>query len=292
MIQRLMFVGCILIFPLGLFAQPAAPPAEATITPVPVEDGKVVLSPENTLIQFVGKHAGAEPNPRVGHFQKFEGELGLDASGKKVKSLSVEIETGSLWTPIPDLTNHLNSADFFDSREHPTAKFVSSSIAADGKTVTGDFTLLGQTNELTFPIEMTQNDQGVTVTAEFTLDRSKFGMTQFTDRVLKEVDMQVTVGRDTASAEQVSSDGPPRFNPEEMFKRLDADGNGSLAGDEIPERMRENLEAVDTDKNGEVSLEELKTRMRNRGPGGRGGGRGTGRGPRSGGRPQRPDGAE
>jgi hypothetical protein len=39
---------------------------EAAPKPVAVEDGKAVLSPKNTTIQFVGMHAGDEPNPRTG----------------------------------------------------------------------------------------------------------------------------------------------------------------------------------------------------------------------------------
>ena len=95
--------------------------------------------------------------------------------------------------------------------------------------------------------------------------------------------------------------GPGGFHPIELFETQDADEDGKLVGDEIPDHMRERLEFVDTDGNGEVSREEIEAmseRFR-RGPpgGGPGGGR---RGPPGGGhgqddaggqsdRPQRPE---
>ena len=97
--------------------------------PVPVTGGKVTLSPDNTRILFIGTHAAPKrPDPRTGGFAKFKGEAAVD--GKTLKSVSVDIETESLWTEVGGrLTNHLKSADFFEVTEHPTAKFVSTKIA-------------------------------------------------------------------------------------------------------------------------------------------------------------------
>ncbi len=70
-----------------------------------------------------------------------------------------------------------------------------------------------------------------------------------------------------------------------MFERFDADKDGKLSKDEIPERMRSRMEPMDTDKDGFVSQEEFRSgsgRMfGGRGRGGRGGN------PREG-RPERP----
>ena len=54
-----------------------------------------------------------------------------------------------------------------------------------------------------------------------------------------------------------------------MFERQDADKDGVLKGDEIPEQMRGRLDRVDTDKNGEISKEEMQELAKRMGGGGR-----------------------
>ncbi|MFO1007343.1 MAG: EF-hand domain-containing protein [Planctomycetaceae bacterium] len=78
-----------------------------------------------------------------------------------------------------------------------------------------------------------------------------------------------------------------RFNPEEMFKRMDKDGDGTLSKEEAPGRMKEHFDEIDTDKDGKLTKDELKAhrekRMNERG------GRPGGEGP-DGPRPGRPEG--
>jgi Ca2+-binding EF-hand superfamily protein len=59
--------------------------------------------------------------------------------------------------------------------------------------------------------------------------------------------------------------GPPagqRFNPEEMFKRMDANGDGKVKPDEVGEERREQfkqiLSRVDADKDGAATLDEFR----------------------------------
>ena len=95
---------------------------------VPVQAGAAALTPQNTKIQFVCAHVGARPDPRKGGFAKFSGKAQLDATGKVLKSMSLDIDTSSLLTEIDMLTNHLKSPDFFEVRKFPTAKFESTKI--------------------------------------------------------------------------------------------------------------------------------------------------------------------
>jgi hypothetical protein len=86
--------------------------------------------------------------------------------------------------------------------------------------------------------------------------------------------------------------GPGRgFDLEQIFKQRDADDDGKLTGDEISERLKENLAIVDTDKDSTVTLEEFRVGVQKifaRGGGRRGAGRGGyGRNLRQG-RPERP----
>jgi polyisoprenoid-binding protein YceI len=182
-------------------ADPAAATAgEATATPVPVEDGKAALSAENTKIQFVGTHTGEKPDPRVGGFAQFSGEAVVDSDAKTLQSVTVDIDTTSLFTPFEKLTTHLQSVDFFDVNEHPTAKFESTKIEAEegGMTVvTGNLTLHGETKEISFPATVQISDEGLTVHSEFGINRSDFGMDFGPDKVDDKVMMTVIVGQKT-----------------------------------------------------------------------------------------------
>ena len=90
--------------------------------------------------------------------------------------------------------------------------------------------------------------------------------------------------------------GPGGFNPAQIFKRLDADGNGRLEGAEISSQMKANLSETDANGDGAVDRSEfdaaMQKMMRARGgPGGPGaGGRPGGAGEGAG--ADRPAGAE
>lgn len=157
----------------------------------------LALTPENTRIQFVGTHTGDRPDPRTGGFEKFKGTMELDPATGALKSVAVEIDTQSLWTEIPKLTNHLKSADFFEVRQFPTATFKSTGIkqAAGGKfEITGNLTLHGVTKEIKFPATLKSGPNGPVLKSEFKIDRTAFDMNFGPDRVEKEVAMSVTVG--------------------------------------------------------------------------------------------------
>lgn len=158
-------------------------------------EGDIPLTPENTRIQFVGTHAGDKPDPRTGTFGKFAGTAKV--AGGALTTVSVEIETASLSTEIPKLTDHLKSPDFFEVRQHPKATFQSTGIedAGDGTVkITGDLTLRGITRSISFPATVSTAD-GLSLKAEFTVDRTDFGMNYGVDKVEKPVAMTVTVGK-------------------------------------------------------------------------------------------------
>jgi polyisoprenoid-binding protein YceI len=170
--------------------------ASADTIPQPSSTGReVALSPENTQIRFVGLHTGDEPNPREGTFEAFQGKAVIQ--GTQLASLEVTIDTTTVTTPIDRLTNHLKSADFFDVNEYPQATFRSTSITPDTAsgskvTVTGDLTLHGVTKSISFPATVL-TDGGLNLNAEFSIDRTEFGMTYGEERVVNEVSLTVAV---------------------------------------------------------------------------------------------------
>jgi polyisoprenoid-binding protein YceI len=180
---------------------PAA--AEATaLTAAPMADGVVTLSPENTKIQFTGTHSPPkQPDPRVGGFAKFTGEAKVDAEAKKLESVTVDIDTTSLFTPIPKLTNHLQTEDFFDVRKYPAAKFESTEITAGESgqtTIKGNLTLHGQTKEISFPATVKVSDKGLTLKSDFDISRAEFGIGK-PEGIEDNVALSIAIGEKTAA---------------------------------------------------------------------------------------------
>ena len=75
---------------------------------------------------------------------------------------------------------------------------------------------------------------------------------------------------DNGGPQGAGGGGPGRFDPAAFFDEQDSDGNGILAGEEIPERMKDRLEEIDTNEDGEISKEEFESAPRPQ-RGGRGG---------------------
>jgi len=171
---------------IALSAAAACPAADV----VPAKGGMAVLSPENTKIQFVCAHVGPKPDPRKGGFGKFTGKAVLD--GKSLKSVTLEIDTASLFTEFDMLTTHLKSPDFFEVRRFPTAKFESTKI--ESSQITGKLTLHGVTKEISFPAKIEVTDAGVKLASEFTLNRLDFGINYDPKKVEDKVSLTVVIG--------------------------------------------------------------------------------------------------
>ncbi|TAL51070.1 YceI family protein [Patescibacteria group bacterium] len=91
------------------------------------------------------------------------------------------------------LVNHLKSDDFFAVETYPTAMLALSEVTAlEGiekatHRVTGDMTIKGTTNEISFPVQLTKNEEGIQITGTATLDRTlwnvRFGSDKFFDNL-------------------------------------------------------------------------------------------------------------
>lgn len=183
-------------------AQATAEKKEAAPAPVAVENGKAALTPENTTIQFVGLHTGADPKPRTGYFSKFKGDFSIDPRTKSPTAASVDIETKSLITSMSRLTGHLQSPDFFDVEQFPKAsfkatKFEATDAAAGKYKVTGELTIRDVKKPISFPAVVKVTDKGAVLVSEFKIKRSEFGITFGADRIEEEVPMTITVGKPT-----------------------------------------------------------------------------------------------
>ncbi|MBK6265293.1 YceI family protein [Marivirga sp. S37H4] len=79
------------------------------------------------------------------------------------------------------LEGHLRSDDFFSVEKHPTATFKITSVNESEQKdathfISGDLTIKGITNKITFPANVTLNGDKVNAKATFALDRTKWNV--------------------------------------------------------------------------------------------------------------------
>lgn len=145
-----------------------APPADDSVT--------YSLLPESE-INFVGSKVTGSHD---GGFKSFTGSFTV-ANGKLVgTSHHVVIDMNSIWSDNENLTGHLKNEDFFDVEKHPTATFALTGLEATGEagaySVSGNFTLIGNTRNLTFPATATVDGEKVSIHAKFDINRKDWGV--------------------------------------------------------------------------------------------------------------------
>lgn len=118
----------------------------------------------------------SEASDVPGSFTDFSGTIAFDDAEPAKSAVEMEIKTTSVDTGNEKRDAHLRNQDFFKVKEYPTMKFKSKSVKKtdDGKfEITGDFTLLDKTKEITVTFEKTGDQAGTT---SFQIKRSDYGM--------------------------------------------------------------------------------------------------------------------
>lgn len=127
----------------------AAAALTATAVGAQAQSATYAIDPTHTFVTFEIGHFGTSTNR--GRFDKKTGTVQFDKAGKK-GSVDITIETGSINTGTAAFDKHLQSKDFFNSGEFPTARFVASQLSFTGdkvSEVSGQLTLLGKTLPIT-----------------------------------------------------------------------------------------------------------------------------------------------
>jgi polyisoprenoid-binding protein YceI len=152
-----------------------AAPAEETAAPAeaPAEPGRMFTLAEGSTVGFIGSKVTGS---HEGGFNSITGEISLVGDNPAGSSVTLSIDTTSLWSDSEKLTGHLKSADFFDVEKYPTATFASTEIVAseDGYMVTGDLDLHGISRSITFPARIAMDGDTITAQAEFSILRFDF----------------------------------------------------------------------------------------------------------------------
>lgn len=142
------------------------------------ETTELAFNGETSSIGFTGSKVTGSHD---GGFNDFAGTITLVGDDATASSVEVTIQMASVFSDSERLTGHLQNDDFFDVPNHPTGTFTSTSITegADGDathTITGDLTLRGTTQTISFPATIQIDEASVKASAEFSINRMDFGI--------------------------------------------------------------------------------------------------------------------
>jgi polyisoprenoid-binding protein YceI len=172
--------------------------------------GRWVLDPRASRVEFHVRHFWGAVTVR-GCFERFEGEGTVGPDGKVAGQLA--IDAASLNTKNKQRDRHLRSGDFFDAADHPRVVVtVSRAELTHGAQLAaeGELEAAGVREPLSFTGEVVDaSADAVTLQAEVTVDRSRFGMTWSPLRITS---MQAT-GSVTARFTRASAGSPPAAGP-------------------------------------------------------------------------------
>jgi polyisoprenoid-binding protein YceI len=147
---------------------------------------RAIIDPTASSLSWVGKKVTGQHDGTVA---LKEGEAVIE-NGKLVGG-SFEIDMSSISvkdisdpTDNQKLAGHLKSDDFFGTNLFPASTFTITKAepivgAAPGKanyTITGDLTIKGISNSLTFPAIVSVSDDSATAAATITVDRTKYNV--------------------------------------------------------------------------------------------------------------------
>lgn len=129
---------------------------------------------KTSTIEFVGSKITGSHG---GGFKEFSGSFQVE-NGTPVSG-SFSIDMTSTYSDSEKLTGHLTSEDFFNVPQFPESKFEATGFEKLSDTnykVSGNLTMVGVTNNITFPATVNETPECITLTSEFDIKRKDWGI--------------------------------------------------------------------------------------------------------------------
>ncbi len=172
----------------------------ATRVPAEVQAGTYKLDPAHGKITWSVNHLGF--STYTGQFINVAADLTLDPANPSASTLTASVPLTEVAPNNDALKAHLQTPDFFDAAQFPTATFVATSIVVDADDATeaevrGDLTLRGVTRPVTLDVEFNQAGPSmggaykVGFDGETTIKRSEFGINYALPAVSDEVELHI-----------------------------------------------------------------------------------------------------
>ena len=142
---------------------------------------KYIIDTKETVVTWKGSMLLASAEEHTGYVYISKGELMIEKG--QLMGGKVEIDMNTIEYKDKEHKNspikHLKSPDYFDVEKFPISTIAITRVASvSGKTikVTGNLTIKGITNAVTFPAKMEVEDGIVKATGKLVIDRTKWGI--------------------------------------------------------------------------------------------------------------------
>lgn len=130
----------------------------------------------DSQVNFIGSKVTGSHS---GGFKSFTGFFTIKDGAPVGNDHKVVIDMKSTFADDEKLAGHLKSPDFFDVEKFPESAFDVTGFKKEsdtGYTVSGNFTLHGQTKNISFPVTVSQTGDLVKIDAKFDINRKDFGI--------------------------------------------------------------------------------------------------------------------
>ena len=134
------------------------------------------LDPRKSKVSFVFRQMNV---PVEGAFKRFNGRIGFDPAKPAAARAEIEIDLASIDAGSPEANDEVGGKLWFDTKAHPAARFVATSIRPLGNNrfdVAGRMTIKGRTRDVVAPFSFKQEANRGIFDGAFTLKRADFAI--------------------------------------------------------------------------------------------------------------------
>ena len=134
------------------------------------------LRPQQSSVTFVSKQMGV---PVAGSFKKFSAEISVNPAKPETGSARINIDLNSMDAGSAEANEELGSRSWFDTKQHPVARFVSSQVTRTGDDryeALGNMTIKGKTLSVKAPFTLKRVAGAVVIDGIFPIKRLDYGI--------------------------------------------------------------------------------------------------------------------
>lgn len=130
---------------------------------------------EKSEVKFTIKNFGINTG---GSLSGLKGSIKFNPSEVAGSVFNVSVDVNTINTGIEGRDKHLKKDEYFDAEKFSTISFESTNISGNqnGYTVSGKLTIKGVTKNVSFPFKAISENNSLTLTGSFTINRKDFGV--------------------------------------------------------------------------------------------------------------------